>query len=320
MNNNILFISAILPSDAPRIKSRLAPILNTNAEVICYRGLKSIRAFLHKVKLMNARAKNNVIVVMDPLALLIWKIFGKKSYKIVYDRNERWPENFRYRQSKLLKIIYFLRYLFLIVERSLVAKVDMMICTDYITKKVLKTKVSSVIIPNRNYNLKLNHSCFDINSDKALYYGTFSQDRGNADIIKLMTKIQLHTQSTFVLDVWTRKIFKYLKANFILYKDYAALDCDHEVFNHKYKFAVCDLTDTYGNNIIPSKVSTYLQLGLPILMIGNNRLANRLSKWMPTAFFNINKDFNERSINAFMYWLTKVHVNYTPNSRKIKIT
>lgn len=319
MTKNVLFISAILPSDAPRIKSRLAPIMNINPEVICFRGLKSIRTFLNRVKMMNVKAKNSVIVVVDPLALIIWKIFGQKSNLIIYDRNERWPENFRYRENKFLKILYYLRRFSLLIERSLVARVDMLICTDYITKKALKTKVSSVIIPNRNYNLDLNQSCFDINSDKALYYGTFSKDRGNADIIKLFTKIRSHGQSSITLDVWTRKISRYLKANFLFYKDFTPLDSNHEVLNAKYKFAVCDLTDTYGNNILPSKVSAYLQLGLPILIISNNRLSNRLCKWMPSAFFKIDKDFDQSSINAFMQWLTNVHVSYTPNSRKIKI-
>ena len=150
----VVFFSVILPSESPRIIQRLNPIfkkLNYQTLIFSFRN-KIFKKNEWQNFLKKCWKDKNIIICIDPLALLICRalrLFKKTENIFVYDRNEKWPYNWKYRSNLVQKIIYLLPKTFIFFEKMLLNNFKFIISTDTIT--VREFKLNKFIIPNRVY-------------------------------------------------------------------------------------------------------------------------------------------------------------------------
>lgn len=320
MSEKFIFFAVILPDDAPRILSRLIPVFNCQYKIISFRGSKSLFYVWRLMKELRAVTRDRVVVIMDPLALLLWFALRHNAGIVIYDRNERWPENFKFRKRSLLRFLFHLRVPWLALERRLMNRADMFIATDYITRRRLSRNRAAIIVPNRNYDVPGRVNCHSLFSDSALYLGTFSEGRGCVEIVKFVTLVRTAFWNDFGLEVWARSPGQgYFSQHGIRFNRFDPVFSNHDALNMKFRFGICAASGDYLAQVVPSKVSAYLQLGLPILLLGDQKIFSRLSSWMPRAFFNLANLEDANELRVFQDWLQNVSVNYIASERRFGV-
>lgn len=317
----VVFFSVILPSESPRIIQRLNPIfkkLNYQTLIFSFRN-KIFKKNEWQNFLKKCWKDKNIIICIDPLALLICRalrLFKKTENIFVYDRNEKWPYNWKYRSNLVQKIIYLLPKTFIFFEKMLLNNFKFIISTDTIT--VREFKLNKFIIPNRVYYP------VDLISKKKkdfiLYFGTFSTERGGNEILKIFSENLLEKYNVS-LKIYTKKKFHHdidakSKIKFCEFSNSKSklIEASEGILGLVYQKHV----DKNIMSIIPSKISTYWQLNLPVVIIGENKLFKRLESFYPNAIKNISLNGFTFNFEEVIEWAKSSKINYKPRKIELK--
>lgn len=320
-HRKILIFSVVLPADAPRIQSRLIPCLEAasfEVKVVSWRagwlGIFSSGLMIWKLVAFLRKEKIDFLYCVDPVTLLFaWPLKQISSVKhVFYDRNERWPQNWVNRESIFQRFCSKQERFFWFFESILVSGSTLVTGTDLITLRQIKNR-QKVVIPNRVFDLdaknkRRNKSVRNRQSLHVAYCGSLSIERGWPEILNFVSK--LGNENAVFLKTASRQKpsdteFQDVRLNhssFIPSKELSDFidDCDFGVayFGNEERWS----------NTVPSKISTYLQNGLPVVLIGSGRAARLLSKFYPMAFYLL--DVEDYDHHELMRWLKNSDVNF----------
>jgi hypothetical protein len=329
MHKKIVFIGLIIPSDAPRIKSRINPLIeNSDFQIstISFRNNVSItgliRFIIDTVRILRSVKKTDCILILDPFALLmisILTIFIGKNSRFFYDRNERWPYNWSVRRNAILKTCSKIPTVFINIEKLCAQHMHGLIGTDYVTLNAIDLpNIPRYLVPNRNYLTEKTTNIFNPRINKLIYFGTFSRQRGNQELIHFLATSRLKLNKNMTLDVWTRAsnhTVDQTKISGLNFLPFAPLESiKHAVFNESYSCGlVCVSKCFILERVVPSKIAAYWQLGLPVLAIGESRVLRLMAKFYPCAI-RIEKSVDSINWIELRQWIDEASVLYNPRT------
>ena len=275
----LLVVSVILPADSPRFELRLNPLLDGfEIEKICFRGMdvrRICRRLVSIRRMVSKGASSDLsIYCLDPAALLLVNIamsFGGGKCYLLYDRNERWPFNWRRRKNVFQRIASFIPDLFIAAEKLLCRKVCKTTTTDYTTGKVVDE--NCIVIPNRIYrSYARKNSLYSKFSNQFLYHGSLGGVRDLGGVLSLFD-----FSGPERLTIYSRKQLDVEDGQYSVRNKGFEVDALKDE-GDKYLCGIVVVNPSpYLDRLIPSKIAFYWNVGLPVLAFGDTRALKLLS-------------------------------------------